>query len=250
MFKYDVDEELNRFKTIYTEKLADLVIDEVPLLASAKQNGWKVVVEGAQATMLCNTFGTYPLVTSSNCSTGGLIGGLSLGWQSIKEVIGVVKAYTTRVGFGPFPTEQINEAGSVLQRIGKEVGVTTGRTRRTGWLDLVQVKYTHDINDYTCINLTKLDILDEFEEIPIAVAYVHAGQELQSFPASTQVLESMEVKYQILPGWKGTKTSGAKTWEELPPNCQAYVEFVEKKLGVKIKYIGTGKNQPQNAKFP
>jgi len=168
-----------------------------------------------------------------------MLAGVALGWNSVKEVIGVVKAYTTRVGSGPFPTEQLTDFGTSLQKIGNEIGVTTGRTRRTGHLDLFLVKYTHEINGYTAINLTKLDILDSFEEIEIAVGYKYNGEDLESFPASLKILEKVEVQYIKVPGWK-SKTSGIRKFEELPENAQAYVRKIEDYLGVPVKYIGTG----------
>jgi adenylosuccinate synthase len=238
LLKYDVEEEVTRFKQ-YAQDLQNFVVDEIPMLRSAKASGANVLVEGAQATMLDITYGTYPFVTSSNCSVGGILAGVALGWQSVKEVIGVVKAYTTRVGSGPFPTEQLNAYGEQLQKTGNEVGVTTGRKRRTGHLDLVVTKYSHDVNGYTAINLTKLDILDEFEEIHVGVSYSFQAAELQSFPASMQILENVEVKYEKLPGWK-SKTSGIKEFDQLPVNAQKYVEFIEKFLEVPVKYIGTG----------
>jgi adenylosuccinate synthase len=238
ILKYDVEEEVARFRK-YSKELRPFVIDEIPLLRSAKAQRANIIVEGAQATMLDISFGTYPFVTSSNCSVGGLLAGVSLDWRSVKEVIGIVKAYTTRVGSGALPTEQLNDYGEKLQSIGNEVGVTTGRKRRCGHLDLVVVKYSHDVNGYTAINLTKLDILDDFEEIHVAVAYTHQGAELESFPASQSILENIKVQYKVLPGWK-TKTSGTKKFEDLPENARKYVEFVEEFVGVPIKFIGTG----------
>ncbi|KAN0075059.1 Adenylosuccinate synthetase [Elaphomyces granulatus] len=236
--KYDVEEEIARFKT-YREKLADLVRDEVPLLRSAKAQGLKMVVEGAQAAGLDIAFGTYPFVTSSNCSVGGMLAGVSIGWNSVKEVIGVVKAYATRVGGGPFLTEQLNKDGDKLQSIGKEFGVTTGRRRRTGWLDLVQVLLAHEVNSFTALNLTKLDVLDTFEEIQVGIAYTVDGTKLDSFPAGKKILDKVQVKYQTFRGWK-TSTTGVTKWEELPKAAQEYLEFIEQFVGVKIKYIGTG----------
>ncbi len=150
-----------------------------------------------------------------------------------------MKAYTTRVGGGPLPTEQLNEDGEKLQSIGREFGVTTGRKRRCGWLDLVIVKYSTAVNHYTALNLTKLDILDSFREIQVATAYKLAGQVLDSFPADLQSLARAEVLYTTLPGWQ-KPTTGAKTFYDLPKNARAYVEFIEKFVGVKVKYIGTG----------
>ena len=238
LLKYDVEDEIKRFSK-YSEELRPFVVDEIPLLRSAKAQGANIVVEGAQATMLDNSFGTYPFCTSSSCSVGGILAGVSLDWRSIKEVIGVVKAYTTRVGSGHLPTEQLNDYGEKLQSVGNEVGVTTGRKRRCGHLDLIVVKFSNDVNGYTAINLTKLDILDDFEEIHVGVAYTHEGSELDSFPASQNILENVEVKYKVLPGWK-SKTSGTKKFDELPENARKYVEYVEDFIGIPIKYIGTG----------
>jgi adenylosuccinate synthase len=189
--------------------------------------------------MLDIDHGTYPFVTSSNTGLGGVMTGLTLGWRSLREVIGVVKAYTTRVGSGPFPTEQLNPAGEKLQSVGHEVGVTTGRKRRCGWLDLVVVKHSHACNDYTAINLTKLDVLDDFDELKVATSYAYNGQTLEYFPADTEILAQVDVHYETLPGWK-TPTTGVKTWEDLPENARKYVEYIEKFIDVKVKWIGVG----------
>jgi adenylosuccinate synthase len=159
--------------------------------------------------------------------------------QSIKGIIGVVKEYATRVGNGLFPTEQLNDTGSQLQSIGKEVGVTTGRTRRTGYLDLVITRYSHDMNEYTALYLTKLDILDSLEEISVAVGYSYQGEKSKSFSESPLELEQVEVEYKSLPGWKSS-TKGLRKWEDLPEKAKEYVRFVEDFVGVKVKYIGTG----------
>lgn len=190
--------------------------------------------------MLDIDFGTYPYVTSSCTGLGGAIQGLSLNPTSIKSVIGVIKAYSTRVGSGPFPSEQINEVGEKLQLVGREFGVTTGRRRRCGWLDMVMCRYSAAINCYTALNLTKLDILDDFDEIKVAVSYRLEGKDLASFPADQEVLNKVEVVYETLPGWK-TNTMGATKWEDLPPNAQKYIEFIEREIGnVPVKWIGTG----------
>jgi adenylosuccinate synthase len=232
LLKYDVEDEINRFKE-YAEKLQPYVVDEVPLLRSAKEQKSQILVEGAQAIMLDVSYGTYPHVTSSNCSVGGILAGLSLDWRSVKEVIGVVKAYTTRVGSGPFPTEQTGTVGEKLQEIGREFGVTTGRRRRCGWLDLVVVKYGHDVNGYTTLNLTKLDILDDFDEIKVATSYSYNGQTLDSFPANGRILANIEVNYKTFPGWKKS-TFGARTFDDLPPKARDYVIFIEEFVGVPV----------------
>ncbi|CAG5147085.1 uncharacterized protein ALTATR162_LOCUS1980 [Alternaria atra] len=238
LLKYDVDEEIAQYKTL-REKLAPYVVDQIPLLASAKEKNAKILVEGANALMLDIDYGTYPFVTSSNTGIGGVITGLNLGWRSLKEVIGVVKAYTTRVGSGPFPTEQLNELGEKLQSVGHEVGVTTGRKRRCGWLDLVVVKHSHACNDYTAINLTKLDVLDDFDELKVATSYSYNGEVLEGFPANTDILAQVEVQYDTLPGWK-KPTTGVTSYYDLPVQARSYIEYIEKFIGVKIKWIGVG----------
>ncbi|KAF2500321.1 P-loop containing nucleoside triphosphate hydrolase protein [Lophium mytilinum] len=241
LLKYNVEDELSKYKEL-REKLAPYVIDQIPLLNDAKAKKSQILVEGANAIMLDIDYGTYPFVTSSNTGLGGVLTGLSLGWRSIKEVVGVTKAYTTRVGSGPFPTEQLNEVGEKLQGVGREVGVTTGRKRRCGWLDLVIIKYSHDVNDYTSLNLTKLDVLDDFEELKVATGYSYQGQKLESFPANPELLAKVDVTYETLPGWK-KPTTGAKTFYDLPLNARKYVEFIEKTVGVHIKWIGVGPNR-------
>ncbi|KAK4501082.1 hypothetical protein PRZ48_006888 [Zasmidium cellare] len=238
LLQYDPEEEIKRFDQ-YRETLKPYVVDQVPLIESAVKGNVKMLVEGSQALMLDIDNGTYPFVTSSSTGLGGVFTGLHLSPRNIKETIGVVKAYTTRVGSGPFPSEQLNEYGERLVSIGKEYGVTTGRKRRCGWLDLVVVKYSNSINWYDAINLTKLDILDDFEEIKVATEYHHNGQALASFPADLSVLENIEVKYETLPGWKAN-TVGMRKWDDLPENARKYIKFIEDYVGVRIKYIGTG----------
>lgn len=238
LLRYDPEDEIKRFDE-YRETLKPFVVDQVPLIDSVVKGKMRVLVEGSQATMLDIDAGTYPYVTSSNTGLGGVFTGLHLSPASIHEVIGVVKAYTTRVGSGPFPSEQLNDDGEKLQQIGREFGVTTGRKRRCGWLDLVVVKYSHAINWYSSINLTKLDVLDTFPTIKVATGYSYNGEKLVSFPADMDVLEHLDVEYTELPGWE-TSTTGAKTWEDLPQQAREYVQFIEKFVGVKVGYIGTG----------
>ncbi|KAL9019323.1 MAG: hypothetical protein Q9185_003401 [Variospora sp. 1 TL-2023] len=239
---YDVEEEITRFDT-YREKLDSFVVDAVPLMDNAQKKNHNILVEGANALMLDINHGTYPFVTSSDTGIGGVFTGLALSPYKVKEIIGVVKSYTTRVGGGPFPSEQLNEDGNKLQTIGHEYGVTTGRRRRCGWLDLVLLKYSCAINHYTCLNLTKLDIFDSFPLVKVAVAYKdpmnNNGEELQSFPADLGVLDRCEVVYEELKGWESDIT-GIKAYGDLPKEARAYVEFIEEKVGVRVKYIGTG----------
>ncbi|KAK2810050.1 hypothetical protein FQN50_003244 [Emmonsiellopsis sp. PD_5] len=235
--KYDLEEEVKRFNE-YRTKLAPFVVDQMSFMKKYSTTP-SILVEGANALMLDIDHGTYPYVTSSCTGLGGAIQGLTLNPTAITSIVGVVKAYSTRVGSGPFPTEQLNPTGEKLQTTGREFGVTTGRKRRCGWLDMVMCRYSNAINHYTAINLTKLDILDDFEEIEVAVAYRLDGEVLDSFPAQAEVLERVEVEYVKLPGWKAN-TMGATKWEDLPVNAQRYVEFIEKEMGVPIKWIGTG----------
>ncbi|TPX11935.1 uncharacterized protein E0L32_007433 [Thyridium curvatum] len=239
LFKYDIKAELARFEE-YRETMRKYVVDGVSFMASAQQSGTNIVVEGANALMLDVDYGSYPFVTSSSTTLAGIIGGLALNPKQITETVGVVKAYTTRVGWGAFKTEDTEEIGTKLQEIGREWGTSTGRRRRCGWLDLVVVKYSNSINYYTSLNLTKLDVLDTFETIKIAIAYKVDGEELDSYPADLQILERAEVVYHEMPGWQ-TPTTNAKTYDELPKKARDYIEqYIEKFVGVKIDYIGTG----------
>lgn len=210
-------------------------------------------------------------MTSSNCSIGGVLTGLGLPPQAIGDIIGVVKAYTTRVGDGPFPTEQLNEVGELLQTKGGEIGVTTKRKRRCGWLDLALLKYTNMVNGYTAICLTKLDILDTMPEIKVGVRYVHSicsmliahcswnvfllfyyfvrlhsyklnGSPISHYPGSISDLTNVEVVYETLPGWQQS-TEGVRTFADLPANAQKYVRFIETQLGVPVKWVGVGKGR-------
>ncbi len=267
---YKVEDEISKLKN-WRDELQKYVVDQTPLLASAvgnkgiattsstgingaggpQQSKMNILIEGANALLLDIDHGTYPYVTSSNTGLGGVFTGLAgLSPQSLSRpgsnIVGVVKAYTTRVGSGPFPTE-LDESisptdasyGERLQRIGREFGVTTGRKRRCGWFDLVLVKYSAAVNCYSQINLTKLDVLDDFEEIRVATGYKYNGQTLESFPADLDVIEGMTIEYKTFKGWKST-TTGVKRFDDLPAEAREYVEFIEGEVGVPIKWIGTG----------
>uniref|UniRef100_A0A8D0DPK6 Adenylosuccinate synthetase n=1 Tax=Salvator merianae TaxID=96440 RepID=A0A8D0DPK6_SALMN len=238
----DIEGELKRLKG-YIERIKPMVRDGVYFMYEALHGPpKKILVEGANAALLDIDFGTYPFVTSSNCTVGGVCTGLGMPPQNVGEVYGVVKAYTTRVGIGAFPTEQNNEIGELLQTRGKEVGVTTGRKRRCGWLDLVLLRYAHMINGFTALALTKLDILDVFSEIKVGVAYKIDDKTIPHFPANQEVLNKIEVQYETLPGWN-RDISNARTFDELPLNAQNYVRFIEMELGVPVKWIGVGKSR-------
>ncbi|KAI7822083.1 Adenylosuccinate synthetase [Kickxella alabastrina] len=237
-FEYDVEAELQRYRQL-AERLRPFVIDSVDFLHLKLKEGKRILVEGANALMLDIDFGTYPYVTSSNTGIGGVCTGLGLPPTKIGKVIGVAKAYTTRVGGGPFPSELTDAVGQKLRDIGAEYGVTTGRPRRCGWLDLVVLRYSNMINGYTTLNLTKLDVLDTFDEIKVAVSYTINGKEITSFPADLDDLAMATVNYITLPGWNQS-ISKCHTFEELPENCQKYVRFIEKDLGIPIEWIGVG----------
>ncbi|EAW07284.1 adenylosuccinate synthase ADE12 [Aspergillus clavatus NRRL 1] len=238
--EYDVEEEIGRFKE-YRQRLVPYIVDQLAFFKQYKDSP-NTLVEGANALMLDLDHGTYPYVTSSSTGLGGAVQALSLNPASITSIIGVVKAYTTRVGSGPFPSEQLNEYGDKLQSVGREFGVTTGRRRRCGWFDLVLCRYSHAINHYTALNLTKLDVLDDFDEIKVGVAYVLPdGTRLtDTYPADAAVQENVKVEYVTLPGWK-SNTMGVQKYEDLPANARAYIEYIERELGgVPVKWIGTG----------
>jgi len=237
----NVDEELKRYKD-YAEVLRPMVEDTVVTLYNELNKGSKILVEGANASMLDIDFGTYPYVTSSNCGVGGACTGLGLPARSIDQIYGVVKAYTTRVGAGILPTELLDATGNHLQTVGGEFGTTTGRPRRCGWLDLVVVKYTHMVNGYTAIALTKIDVLDDLEEIKVAVAYKIGEKELPSFPADLNTLESISVEYKTLPGWKQSLDNIRKPGD-LPLNARNYIKFIEDYLNVPVKWVSVGKSR-------
>merc|ERR1712136_701402 len=197
----DIESELVKYKS-YAEEVRPFVIETVSYLNSAIKEDKKVLVEGANAGMIDIDFGTYPYVTSSNCSIGGVCTGLGIPPQLIKNVFGVMKAYTTKVGDGPYPTEQINEIGEFLRKEGHEFGVTTGRPRRCGWFDLPAMKYTSMVNGYTAVAMTKVDIFDKMDEVKIGVSYLKNGEKMDHYPSSVKQFEGIEVEYITLPGWK------------------------------------------------
>ncbi|SGZ49736.1 CIC11C00000002330 [Sungouiella intermedia] len=237
-FDYDIEGELAKYEK-YRELLRPFVVDSVAFMQKAIADKKKILVEGANALMLDLDFGTYPYVTSSATGIGGVLTGLGIPPKQIRNVYGVVKAYTTRVGEGPFPTEQLNADGETLQTVGAEYGVTTGRKRRCGWLDLVVLKYSNAINGYTHLNITKLDVLDSFKEIKVAVAYNYNGEKLESFPEDLAKLGKVDVEYVTLPGWE-QDISKITDYKDLPENAKKYLEYIENFLDVPIKWVGVG----------
>jgi len=189
--------------------------------------------------MLDIDFGTYPYVTSSNCSIGGVCTGLGIPPKMVGEVYGVVKAYTTRVGDGPFPTELTDDLGAWIQKEGREFGVTTGRPRRCGWLDIPLLKFTSQLNGYTALCLTKTDILDKLDEVKIGVAYVKDGKKLDHYPSGIFQFDGLSVEYITMPGWK-TSIANCRSFDELPVNCKNYILKAQELLGLPFKWVGVG----------
>lgn len=237
-FDYDIEGELAKYEK-YRELLRPFVVDSVAFMHNAIAEKKKILIEGANALMLDLDFGTFPYVTSSATGIGGVLTGLGIPPRCINNVYGVVKAYTTRVGEGPFPTEQLNADGETLQTVGAEFGVTTGRKRRCGWLDLVVLKYSNAINGYTHLNITKLDVLDSFKDIKVAVAYKYKGEKLESFPEDLVKLGKVDVDYVTLPGWE-QDISKITDYSDLPENAKKYLEFIENFLDVPVKWVGVG----------
>jgi adenylosuccinate synthase len=206
--------------------------------------GETVLLEGAQGTLLDNDFGTYPFVTSSNPSVGGACVGAGIPPALMGEVIGVTKAYTTRVGDGPFPTELLDETGETLRRVGNEYGATTRRPRRCGWLDLVAVKYSASLNGVDGVALTMLDVLSAFEEVKVCIGYEIDGKRMDEFPMHQTDLHHARPVYESLPGW-GVDITGCRRREELPEEAQGFVEFVETEMGIPLRMISVGPERGQ-----
>jgi len=236
--EYDVEAEIELYREL-AKKVEPYVGDTFTYVNKAYKDGKRILVEGANATMLDVDWGTYPYVTSSNPSIGGVISGLGLAPNKYNAIIGVAKAYTTRVGSGPYPTEILGDLAEDLRSVGREYGTTTGRPRRIGWLDVVALRFACDINGVTHINLTKLDVLDGLNEIKIGIAYKIDGQVLDSVPSTVDELEKVVVEYETLPGWK-EDISGVRLWEDLPEKARDYVKRVDELTGVKTKWIGVG----------
>ena len=236
--KIDVEKELSYYRSI-RETVMGMTTDSITFANDALTSGENILVEGANATMIDLDFGTYPYVTSSNPTIGAVCTGLGVSPHKIGEVIGIVKAYCTRVGEGPFPSEQLNATGYDLQMKGFEYGTTTGRERRCGWIDIPQLKYANLINGFTSLNLTKVDVLDTFKEVKIGKNYISNGKVLNGMPASLSTYSQVKMEWETMPGWQ-QDISKMKTFDELPLNCKKYILRVEELLGVPIRWIGVG----------
>lgn len=228
----------------YAERLRPHIADTKAAVNRVLEDGGNVLIEGAQGTLLDIDHGTYPYVTSSNASAGGACTGLGIGPTRIREVLGVVKAYTTRVGEGPFPSELEDSVGEGLQQRGGEFGATTGRPRRCGWLDMVALRYSARINGLTGVVLTKLDILDGVGEIKICTAYERDGKRIADFPVTAAELAGCEPVYETVPGWKES-TRGVTDFEKLPEAAKGYVSTIERMLGVEAHVVCTGQERDE-----
>lgn len=241
--QYDLAElEVAFFGAIETLKTLDF-IDSEAYLFDAMAQGKSILAEGAQGSLLDIDFGTYPFVTSSNTTAAGACTGLGIAPNKIKEVFGIFKAYTTRVGSGPFPTELFDEVGATMGRVGNEFGATTGRPRRCGWLDLVALKYAVAINGVTQLMMMKGDVLSGFDKLKVCTAYNYQGKTITHFPYDIDP-ELVTPVYTELPGWKEDLT-GMTLADQLPKELMAYIEFLEVELGVPIKIVSVGPDRKQ-----
>ncbi len=237
-------DEFEAFNEEMRKRLRPFVTETANLLYTLMQEGKSVLFEGAQGAMLDVDHGTYPYVTSSNTVTGNVSCGAGVGPTSIREVVGVLKAYTTRVGEGPFPTELHNETGQTLRDKGAEYGATTGRPRRCGWFDAVAVRHAVRINGVTSIALTKMDVLDDLPEIDVCMEYQLDDRNLSGIPPLCSDLERITPVYQRVKGWQRDIT-GCRTWDELPEAAKGYITFIEKAIGVPVDIISVGSDREE-----
>ena len=228
----------------FANRLKPYIKDTGVMVYDSLKKGEKVLFEGAQGSLLDVDLGTYPYVTSSHPTSGGFTTGSGIGAGTITEVLGITKAYTTRVGKGPFVTELDNEIGNKIREIGREYGVTTGRPRRCGWFDAVVVKYSARINGTTGLALMLLDVLGDFDTLNICTQYDHKGEKIDNFPARLEIIEECTPVYRELAGWK-CDISSCKTYDELPKEAKAYIEAIEETTGVPVKIVSVGPRRDQ-----
>ncbi len=239
----DVEADLRRYLE-FAERLRPFVCDTARYLHEATQQGKRLLFEGAQATMLDIDFGTYPYLTSSNATAGGLCTGSGVSPRLLHDVVGVAKAYATRVGEGPFVTELLGSAGDTLREAGGEYGTVTGRPRRCGWFDIPLLRYAHAINHLSTLFLTKLDVLDYLDTIPVCTGYRYKGAPLDWMPAVAEEFAEVEAVYEELPGWR-CPTSGIAAFDQLPRAAQDYLAFLEDRIGIEIGGVSTGPRREQ-----
>jgi adenylosuccinate synthase len=226
-----------------------MVRDTSILLNHAIRDGKTVLFEGAQGTMLDIDHGTYPFVTSSSASAGGACTGTGVAPTRISGVLGVSKAYITRVGGGPFPTEALDATGDMIRKRGNEFGAVPGRPRRCGWFDVPLLRYTAAINGFDSLVVTKLDVLDELESIPVCTSYRSGGREVAEMPPTVAEIEKIEPVYESVPGWR-TATFGVSSYDELPEKAKGYLAFLESRTGVEVGCISTGPERNQTIVRP
>lgn len=241
------DEQVSADETLekmlgWADKIAPYIGDTRGIIMDGIKNGKNILCEGAQGTMLDVDHGTYPFVTSSSTIAGSACVGLGISPRSIDKIIGIIKAYTTRVGEGPFPTETTGDVGRLLQNEGHEFGATTGRPRRCGWLDAVIGKYSAQLSGVDELVITKLDVLDKFKTIKVCVAYKVGGKTIDRLTDDVSMLDVVEPVYEELDGWQ-SPTAGTTRLEQLPENARRYIDFIEKKVGVKAGIISTGQDR-------
>lgn len=245
---FDIDELADTFLNEYRPKLEPLVTDAIALVHERLEAGEDVLLEGAQATFLDLDHGTYPYVTSSNPTAGGACVGSGVGPRYIDRVIGVAKAYITRVGAGPFPTELFDEVGDHIVDVGHEYGTNTGRRRRPGYFDCVMMRYARRVNSLSELAIVKLDVLDQLDEIKVCVAYEHNGQRIDDFPYHQSVLHEVTPVYETMPGWK-TDLTQVTDRADLPKEAENYLTFLSEQCGMPISMVGVGPGRKQVLTF-
>jgi adenylosuccinate synthase len=241
--KLDIEAIIAEYQD-FDKQIDEYITDTSLYLNTALAAGKRIIAEGAQGALLDVDHGTYPYVTSSNPTSGGACTGLGIPPTAINDILGVVKAYSTRVGNGPFPTELEDTTGERLRTLGHEFGSTTGRPRRCGWFDAVALKYSAMVNGITRIAVTKLDVLDDFDEINVCVAYEASGKRLRSFPTDAKTLESVHPVYETLPGWR-SDIAAARTAGDLPPDARDYIETLGRITGTKVWLVSVGPRRDQ-----
>ena len=245
---FDIDEIASTFLDEYGPRIEPLVTDAISLVHDRLESGDGVLLEGAQATFLDLDHGTYPFVTSSNPTAGGACVGSGVGPRYIDRVVGVAKAYITRVGAGPYPTELFDEVGDHIVEVGHEFGTNTGRRRRPGYFDCVMMRYARRVNSLSELGITKLDVLDDLDEIKVCVAYEHESERIDDFPYHQTVLHKVKPIYETLPGWK-TDLTAITDRADLPTEASDYLYFIEEQCGMPVSLVGVGPGRKQVLEF-
>ena len=239
----DVDEIINEYQA-FDQRIDEYITDTALFLSHALKQGKRIIAEGAQGALLDVDHGTYPFVTSSNPTSGGACTGLGIAPTAVDSVVGIVKAYCTRVGNGPFPTEQLNEVGERLRSVGAEFGATTGRPRRCGWFDAVAMRYSAMINGISKVAITKLDVLDDFDEIKVCIGYEHKGKQLKTFPTDVGSLSHITPVYESFEGWK-TSLADIRSYADVPAKARRYVESLARLCGTSLWIVSVGPRRDQ-----